>query len=186
MSFFGGPVDVLATLSDKLKQMLNETREHYSSFVNFNQQYNNGNMNETEFFDKITAYLVTVSALNFLAIRVILELKSAMDKGTSVKDVTGGVVASTSTSPFHQDNFGVGAFVGTGGTAGAVAASPPPSSEELQQPPTLTPVYIEIPKSQKKNNSGDLLDISADKKCKVCAAIIPRRAKFCTKCGNPQ
>ena len=87
---FGMPVDVLGTLSDKLKEMLKETQEHYSTFLNSSQLYKQRNMSENEFFDKITNYLVTVSALDFLAVRVVLELKSAMDKGTSVKEVSGG------------------------------------------------------------------------------------------------
>jgi hypothetical protein len=174
---FGMPVDVLGTLSEKLKQMLNETQDHYSSFVNWNQLYKDGNMSEKEYFTKITNYLVTISALNFLAIRVIVELKSAMDKGTSVKGVSGGMA-----SPSHQAGFGIDAFVGSGGgTLGDIqeAKNTISSSEQL---PTFKPVDIHL--SRLRNDDEILRGESKD--CMQCGVLIPREAKFCTKCGNPQ
>ena len=62
-----------------------------------------------EYFDKIGDYLVSTSALDFLAIRVILEIKSAIDKNTLMKNATGGMVSSPS-SP--QAGFGIASFVG--------------------------------------------------------------------------
>ena len=57
-------------------------------FLTIHKLYKQGKINEKEFFGKIGEYLITFSALNFLAIRVILELKSAYDKGTSLKSST--------------------------------------------------------------------------------------------------
>jgi hypothetical protein len=79
-------VDVLGTLTEKLKQMINESQNHYESFIKVRELYKKEEMSEKEFFDKIVNYVITISAANFLAIRVILELKSAMDKGTSMKE----------------------------------------------------------------------------------------------------
>src|SRR5690349_22502515 len=99
---FGMPVDVLGTLSDKLKQMLKETQEHYSTFLNSSQLYKQRNMSENEFFEKITHYLVCRLLLEKKKVRVVLELKSAMDKGTSVKEVSGGGEAA---SYYNQSDF---------------------------------------------------------------------------------
>jgi hypothetical protein len=166
---FGMPVDVLGTLTDKLKEMLKETQAHYSIFLNSNQLYEQRNMSENEFFDKITNYLVTVSALDFLAVRVVLELKSAMDKGTSVKEVSGGAASSS-----HQANFGISGFVGTGGTVGeAGGAEHSISTSELSsQPPTFTPVDIELPRPLQQSNEK-LPHKAKNKNCIVCGVVIP-------------
>jgi hypothetical protein len=179
---FGMPVDVLGTLSDKLKQMLKETQEHYSTFLNSSQLHKQRNMSENEFFDKITNYLVTVSALDFLAVRVVLELKSAMDKGTSVKEVSGGAASSS-----NQANFGISGFVGTGGTVGeAAGAGQSISTSELSsQPPTFTPVDIELQRPLQESNEK-LPHEAKNKNCIVCGVVIPIQARFCTRCGNSQ
>ena len=65
-------------------------------------------MNEKEYFANIVDYLVSTSALDFLAIRVILEIKSAIDKNTLMKNATGGMASS----PSPQAGFGIAGFVG--------------------------------------------------------------------------
>src|ERR671934_2475004 len=109
---YSGAVDVLGLLTEKLKQQINDTQGHYESFIDATQLYKQGKMDEKEFFAKISDYLIAMSALNFLAIRVILEIKSAIDKGTSIKNATGGI-SSSSSSP--QTGFGIGGFIGSSG-----------------------------------------------------------------------
>jgi len=178
------PVDVLGTLSDKLKQMLKETQEHYSTFLNSSQLYKQRNMSENEFFEKITHYLVSGFVLDILAVRVVLELKSAMDKGTSVKEVSGGGGAA---SPSHQANFGISGFVGTGGTVGGAGETghSKSTSEISSQPPTFTPVDIELPRPLQESNEN-LPHEAKNKNCIVCGVVIPVQARFCTRCGNSQ
>ena len=74
-------VDTLGGLTEKLKQLVSDTQNLYEGFIDANQLYKTGKMNANEFFAKIGEYLVAMSALNFLAIRVVLEIKGAMDKG---------------------------------------------------------------------------------------------------------
>ena len=76
MMSFG--VDTLGALTEKLKQIINDTQEQYESFIHSIQLYKQGKVNEKEYFSKIGEYLVATSAMNFLANRVILEMKSAM------------------------------------------------------------------------------------------------------------
>jgi len=162
-------VDTLGGLSEKLKQLVNDTQNLYESFLDANQLYKQGKIGEKEFFSKMGDYLVATSALNFLAVRVIIEMKTAMEKGTSMKSPGGG--SSFSSAP--QAGFGVGGFVGTGGTAGPSAGGytlPSP-----QQEPTFKPVEIELPRPQ-----------AGTKSCIVCGASIPSQAKFCSKCGRSQ
>ena len=95
-------------------------------------------MNEKEYFAKIGDYLISTSALDFLAIRVILEMKSAIDKNTLMKNATGGM-ASSSPPPSPQAGFGIGGFVGTGGAVGGGGEKYVMPAPE-QQEPTFKPV----------------------------------------------
>ena len=177
-------VDALGALTEKLRQLVNDTQEKYETFLDDTQLFKQGKINEKEFFAKIGEYMITFSALNFLAIRVILELKSAADKGTSLKSSTGGT-AYTGSSP--QPGFGVGGFVGTGGTVGSGSSSqeytlPTPQETEYQQP-RLRPAGIDVkmldqPEAESKKQ--------LTKNCIACGSPILSQAKFCNKCGNSQ
>lgn len=163
-------VDTLGGLTEKLKQLINDTQDLYESFIDANQLFRQGKMGDKEFFAKIGEFLVATSAMNFLAVRVILEMKTAMEKGTMLKSLTGG-------SPYPsapQAGFGIGGFVGAGGTAGPAAGSeytlPSPSPQE----PTFKPVDIELPRKSGRKN------------CIICGAAIAVHAKFCSKCGRSQ
>ena len=114
---YSGAVDVLGSLTEKLKQQINDTQDRYESFIDSTHVYKQGKMNEKEYFAKLSDYLVSTAALDFLAIRVILEIKSAIDKSTLMKKATGGM-ASSSPPPSPQAGFGIGGFVGTGGAVG--------------------------------------------------------------------
>jgi ribosomal protein L40E len=163
-------VDTLGGLTEKLKLLVNDTQNMYESFIDANQLYKQGKMNDKEFFAKIGEYLVATSAMNFLAVRVILEMKTAMEKGTSIKNATGG--SATPSGP--QAGFGLGGFVNAGGTAGPSAEYTMPSPQS--QEPSFRPVEIELPKRE----------ASTTKNCIICGASIPAKAKFCSKCGRSQ
>jgi hypothetical protein len=168
-------VDTLGGLAEKLKQLVNDTQNHYESFIDATQLYKQGKMHEKEYFAKIGEYLVASSALNFLAVRVIIEMKTAMEKGTSIKGPTGGSLQPSQPS---QAGFGLEGFIGAGGVAGSSSSGgisgeytlPSPQSE-----PSFKPVDIELPKPQ-----------ASTKNCIICGATIPAKAKFCSKCGRSQ
>lgn len=161
-------VDTLGSLTEKLKQLVNDTQNLYESFIDANQLYKQGKMGDKEFFARIGEYLVAMSAMNFLAVRVIIEMKSAMEKGSSIKSPSGG--SSHQSAP--QAGFGMGGFVGAGGTAGPAAGEYTlPSPQE----PTFRPVDVELPKPR-----------AGTKSCIICGASIPAQAKFCSKCGRSQ
>ena len=170
-------VDVLGTLSEKLKNMFDETQGKYTIFANEQKLYSAQTTDEKEFIPKIIEYLVNLSALNFLSIRVVLELKSAMDKGTSIKDASGGLGSSGS----QQPNFGIGGFISAGGTAGIDHES----SDEQLVLPTFKPVDIEIERHEPQIQEN-ILPRNNARSCHVCRATISSKAKFCTKCGALQ
>ena len=184
---YSGAVDVLGSLTEKLKQQINDTQDKYESFVDVTHVYKQGKMNEKEYFAKISDYLVSLSALDFLAIRVILEIKSAIDKSTLMKNATGGMASSPSPSS-PQAGFGIASFVGTGGAVGGGEGGgrgeyimPAPE----QQEPTFKPVDIELERPSRKSG-GKETTTTITKNCIVCGSAIPKQAKFCSKCGNLQ
>lgn len=176
-------VDTLGGLAEKLKQLINDTQNLYEEFIDANQLYKQGKMGDKEFFTNIGEYLISTSALNFLAVRVILEIKNAMEKGTSIKSPTGG---SSSSPSAPQAGFGIGGFVGTGGTVGPAAAGGGGGgggndySLPLPQEPTFKPVDIELTKPRASSTT------ITTKNCVACNASIPAHAKFCSKCGKSQ
>ena len=174
-------VDTLGALTEKLKQLINDTQDRYESFIDSTQLYKQGKVNEKEYFSNIGEYLVATSAMNFLAIRVILEMKSTMEKGSSLKNPTGGLASSSTTTP--QADFGISGFVG-GTESNEVRGSTMPSLQPAEQEePTFKPVDIVIERPSKMSVDKTTL---TTKNCIVCESVIPKQAKFCSKCGNSQ
>lgn len=208
-------VDTLGLLIEKLKQLVNDTQDNYESFFDSTQLFKQGKMESNEYFSRMGEFLVSSSALNFLACRVILELKTALDKAGSAKGKGERSGTSPSTIPSSYPSgsgnsgnidgggagggFGVDGFISAGGNVGSSSPSspsspsshsiypsaPPPTSEEYDLPlpqevPTYKPVDIIITKQDLPNSKG------LKKNCIVCAASIPKQAKFCNKCGNSQ
>jgi hypothetical protein len=171
-------VDVLGTLTEKLKHMFDETQGKYSIFMNDNKLYNELSINEKEFSHKIIDYVVNLSALNFLAIRVVLELKSAVDKGTSIKDATGGL-ASPSAS--QQTSFGISGFISAGGSVGIDNKH----SQEQLVLPTFKPVDIEI-EGRRPTTEEKAMEHGDTKTCSRCGVTMSSKAKFCKICGTLQ
>jgi len=189
MSSFG--VDTLGGLTEKLKQLINDTQNAYETLIDSTQRYKQGKMNDKDYFSSIGKYLIASSAMNFLAIKVILEIKSAMDKTSSIKNPTGGI-ADPNSNASSSVGFGVGGFVGGGGSVGGIEnsriqGSGSQSSSSIE--PALKPVDIEIEKPSQDITTSEvdsLKDNKTFKNCIVCGVLIPTKAKFCSKCGNSQ
>jgi len=192
MSSFG--VDTLGGLTEKLKQLINDTQNAYETLIDSTQHYKQGKVNDKEYFSSIGKYLIASSAMNFLAIKVIFEIKSAIDKGSSIKSPTGGI-ADPNSNASSPVGFGIGGFVGGGGgSVGGIQGSGSGSGSQQQYSsssiePTLKPVDIELEKPSQDITTSDmdsLKDNKTFKNCIVCGTLIPTKAKFCSKCGNSQ
>ena len=161
MSF--GDVDTLNLLFDKLQSLLNDSQGYYESFLDANTLYKQGKLSEKEFFEKLGDYVVAYSALEFLAVKVIFELKKSLDRiasGTAPRTTATG---STSTG---MGGFGMTPQI-SGRPPSIISAAAFNAAGALPTPdPSLLP--------QKSTGPS----------CTSCGASIRLNAKFCTKCGS--
>jgi hypothetical protein len=154
MSF--GEVDTLNMLFDKLESLFDESQGYYETFLDTNNMYKKGQLSDKEFFQKLGDYVVAYSALEFLAIKVIFEMKKSMGSGS-------GNTQSPGLMP--------GMAVGGAGPPGIVSAQ-----ETFGDPGTLpSPDPRLMPRTVNQPSGNG---------CSSCGAELRPNAKFCTKCGS--
>ena len=175
MSF--GEVDTLNLLSDKLNTLFDESQGYYESFLDANNQYKNGKLTDTQFFQKLGDYTVAYSALEFLSIKVVFELKKALDK------MAGGAAPGGTHSPGLMPGMG---------SPGMMGAPPPPARAGTSENPVGAPPSV-ISAQQGFNQPGTLptpdpslisRPSGSGMHCTSCGVELRPNAKFCTKCGN--
>ena len=176
-----GEVDTLNLLSDKLENLFNESQGYYESFLDANNLYKQGKLSDKEFFQKLGDYVVAYSALEFLAIKVILEFKKAMGAGMS----------GNTQSPGLMPGMGQPGMM-AGGSSGLI---PPNSVPNSVSPRGTTDNPVGAPPSVMSANSfgepgtipspdPSLISKSSTlSHCSSCDAELRINAKFCTKCG---
>ena len=171
-----GEVDTLNLLSDKLNNLFDESQDYYESFLDANNLYKKGKLTDKEFFQKLGDYVVAYSALEFLSIKVIFELKKSIDK------MAGGLAQGGTQSP------GLMPGMGTPGMMAGGMSGPRPGTA---QNPVGGPASV-ISAGGGFNSAGTLPtpDPSLIPKqpaagnCSSCGSDLRPNAKFCTSCGN--
>jgi hypothetical protein len=171
MSF--GDIDTLRLLFDKLQNLLNDSQGYYESFLDGNNLYKQGKISDKEFFEKLGDYVVAYSALEFLAIKVIFELKKSIDKIASgsapgTTQVTGSVQMGGFGPNPPPTHISAATMPGLGRPPSIVSAA-----TAFSNPGTLPPPD---PNLMPKSTSGS--------RCSFCGTQIKSTAKFCTKCGK--
>lgn len=170
MSF--GDVDTLNLLFDKLQSLLNDSQGYYESFLDANTLYKQGKLSEKEFFEKLGDYVVAYSALEFLAVKVIFELKKSIDR------MAGGTAHSTTPSgstTIGMSGYGMSQHPQTMASTPQIPGRPPQiiSAAAFSATGALpTPDPSLLPRT----STGPI--------CTSCGASIRPNSKFCTKCGN--
>jgi hypothetical protein len=174
MSF--GEVDTLSMLYEKLESLFDESQGYYETFLDTNNMYKKGQLSDKEFFQKLGDYVVAYSALEFLAIKVIFEMKKAMGSSS-------GSTQSPGLMPGMGNPGGMaGGIPPRAGTAeNPVGGAGPPgivsAQETFGDPGTLpSPDPRLMPRSTVAQPSGN--------GCSSCGAELRPNAKFCTKCGS--
>ena len=164
----GGAVDTLNLLFDKLDALLTESQGYYETFLDINNMYKRGEVTDREFFQKLGDYVVAYSALEFLAVKVMFEIRKSLQSG-------GGMTQSPGLMP----GVGQPGLAGTpprAGTTDNPVGGPPgivSAAAAFSQPGTLpTPDPALVPKTK-----------AAGDGCPSCGAALKPNAKFCTACG---
>ncbi|MDH3312737.1 MAG: zinc ribbon domain-containing protein [Nitrosopumilus sp.] len=174
MSF--GEVDTLNMLFDKLQSLFDESQGYYESFLDTNNMYKKGLLSDKEFFQKLGDYTVAYSALEFLAIKVIFEMKKSLGTGTG-NTQSPGLMPGMGNPGMMAGGMGMPPRAGTaenpvgGGPPGIVSAQ-----EAFGDVGTLpSPDPSLMPRQTALHNDGS--------GCSSCGAALRANAKFCTKCG---
>jgi hypothetical protein len=168
MSF--GDVDTLNLLFDKLQNLLNDSQGYYESFLDANTLYKQGKLSEKEFFEKLGDYVVAYSALEFLAVKVIFELKKSLDR------IAGGTAHGT--TAMGSTSVGMGGF---GMTPPLQTMTPQISG---RPPSIISAAAFSAPGALPTPDPSLLPPKSTGPSCTSCGASIRPNAKFCTKCGS--
>ncbi len=172
MSF--GEVDTLGMLYEKLESLFDESQGYYETFLDTNNMYKKGQLNDKEFFQKLGDYVVAYSALEFLAIKVLFEMKKAMGSGS-------GNTQSPGLMPGMGNPGGMaGGIPPRAGTAENPVGGPPgivSAQETFGDLGTLpSPDPSMMPRRTVTQPSGN--------GCSSCGTALRPNAKFCTKCGS--
>ncbi|MHA7648032.1 zinc ribbon domain-containing protein [Nitrosopumilus sp. S4] len=173
MSF--GEVDTLNMLFDKLQSLFDESQGYYESFLDTNNMYKKGQITDKEFFQKLGDYVVAYSALEFLAIKVIFELKKSVGKGSG-----------STQSPGLMPGMG-----NPGMMAGGMAGMPRAGSAEnpVGGPPGIVSAKEAfgdvgtLPSPDPSLMPRQRISPQSENGCSSCGAELRANAKFCTKCG---
>lgn len=173
MSF--GEVDTLNMLFDKLDSLFNESQGYYESFLDTNNMYKQGQLSDKEFFQKLGDYVVAYSALEFLAIKVMFEMRKSMGSATG-NTQSPGLMPGMGNPGMMAGGMGMPPRAGTpqnpvGGPPGIVSAN-----ETFGNVGTLPSPDPSMMPRQPASPASNL--------CASCGAELRSGAKFCTKCGT--
>ena len=75
-----GEIDTYNLTFEKLQTLFAETQGYYESFLDSNNLYKAGKISDKEFFQKLGDYTAAYSALLFLGVNSLTELKKALDQ----------------------------------------------------------------------------------------------------------
>lgn len=187
MSF--GEVDTLNMLFEKLSSLFDESQGYYESFLDTNNMYKKGQISDKEFFQRLGDYVVAYSALEFLAIKVLFEIKKSVGTGSGATQ-SPGLMPGMGSPGMMPGAGGPGMMVPPrSGTAQNPVGGPPgivSANEAFGDVGTLpSPDPSLVPRQQ-----AGAMQPSADATapppgaCASCGAALRPNAKFCTICGK--
>lgn len=108
---FGGDVDTLGLTFDKLQYIFNGYDTIRDSFLEIGALHKQGNIADYEFFDKIQESIMRFSALEFLAIKSIFEIKKSLYRSIGI--ATNNDTASDLPNSIHAPSHSVSTFIVT-------------------------------------------------------------------------
>ncbi len=157
MSAFGGDdVDTLALMFDKLQYIFRGYDPYIQTFTEMMQAYKEGRISEREYYNAMIDAVFKYSALEFLGLKAMFEIKKALNRMNNPahrrQSVPGMISGNTMGQPVSGPQNSIASFI---------SAKSLPGRDEMTQIMTST-----------------------DKKCVSCGKTLSSTAKFCTSCGN--
>lgn len=154
MEFGGDDVDTLALMFDKLQYIFRGYDPYIQAFTEMHELYKQGKLAERDYYYGITDAVLKYSALGFLGLKAMFEIKKALNRmnnpsRVSTQSLTTGNVSGQATAGPQNS---VASFISTKSI---------PSRDEVVNQIT-----------------GD------GKRCITCGKTMSKVAKFCTTCGN--
>ena len=155
MEFGGDDVDTLVLMFDKLQYIFRGYDPYIQAFAEMCELYKQGKLSERDYYYGITDAVLKYSALDFLGLKAMFEIKKAlnrMNNPLSTRSSTPGLV--------------------TGNMSGQPTTGPQNSVAS----------FISAKSLPSRNEVGKVSE--NEKKCVLCGKIMSKMAKFCTTCGN--
>ena len=173
-----GEIDTLNLTFEKLQALFDESQGYYESFLDANNLYKAGKLSDKEFFQKLGDYTVAYSALEFLGIKTLMEMKKTLDK------VTSGSSTGTQ-SPGLMPGMGQPGMMAGGMQPGPRAGT---AENPVGGPPSImsTPEAFNQPGTLPSPDPALLPTRQSGASCTSCGGELRPNAKFCTKCGTKQ
>ena len=156
MSAFGGDdVDTLALMFDKLQYIFRSYDAYIQAFTEMYSLYKQGELSEREYYHGMTDAVLKYSALEFLGLKSMFEIKKAlnrMNKPSSGRTSISGLASGNAMDQSGPQNS-IASFI--------CAKSLPGRDDDMIQ-----------------ELSGD------EKPCTSCGKLSKIATKFCRDCGN--
>jgi hypothetical protein len=171
-----GDSDDLRVIAERLKALVDETQEHYESFIDASQLYKKGSVNQKDFLAKVADYLAGMTTLSFLAIRVLFEVESEVKASLSKED------GSSPPIPFASSREEKPSMVKDHKMTESNPETARERSRKIGQVSKPSFQNDAVDDRTKSNTTG----LAERKNCIICGSYISEAAKFCNKCGNSQ
>lgn len=154
MEFGGDDVDTLALMFDKLQYIFRGYDPYIQAFTEMHELYKQGKLAERDYYYGITDAVLKYSALDFLGLKAMFEIKKALNRMNN---------------PSRASTQGLA----TGNVSGQATTGPQNSITSFISAKSL-PGRDEVVNQITGN----------DKRCTSCGKTMSKAAKFCTTCGN--
>jgi len=154
MEFGGDDVDTLALMFDKLQYIFRGYDSYIQAFTEMHELYKQGKLAERDYYYGITDAVLKYSALDFLGLKAMFEIKKALNRMNNPSRASTQVLAA-------------------GNASGQTITGPQNSVASFISAKSL-PGRDEVVNQITGN----------DKRCTSCGKTMSKAAKFCTTCGN--
>lgn len=155
MEFGGDDVDTLALMFDKLQYIFRGYDPYIQAFSEMHELYKQGKLAERDYYYGITDAVLKYSALDFLGLKAMFEIKKALNRMNN---------------PSRSSNSGLAT-----GNAPSQATTGPQNSIAS---------FISAKSLPGRDNLVNQITGGDEKRCASCGKTMSKGAKFCTTCGN--